>query len=210
MLVDVGPCRDRRMPSLRLGGEHFGDHLVIDVGVVVGDVAGGAVAEAVAAQDRSRRMAVWWPCRSPCGVRPGEPAAPTSTRPTAPPSPGGCRSSAPEYRGTGHASSALSRAASGGRGGVSPGECGISAHAFTVSQGADNMSQVGPLALRTSQTGGSGFGWPLGGVMPLAQPGWAGSRRRYGAAGSRPLVLVRRRLAGEGQSKGQLVGRVRH
>jgi hypothetical protein len=38
------------VPALRLPGEHVAGHLAVDVGVVVGDVAGGAVAETVAAQ----------------------------------------------------------------------------------------------------------------------------------------------------------------
>src|SRR6266542_3535202 len=51
VLIDARPCRDRRLPPPRLAGQHFLDHLVGDVGVVVGDVARGAVAEAVTAQN---------------------------------------------------------------------------------------------------------------------------------------------------------------
>jgi hypothetical protein len=43
-------ARDRCVPAPRLSREHVADHLAVDVGVVVGDVAGGTVAEPVTAQ----------------------------------------------------------------------------------------------------------------------------------------------------------------
>jgi hypothetical protein len=40
-LAGTRPRRDRCLPSPCLSDKHFLDHLVVDVGVVVGDVAGG-------------------------------------------------------------------------------------------------------------------------------------------------------------------------